>query len=101
MESPALRCPPILPGRDGEQSAQKNIVVLGEGQLNSVHPIPRAKGKEQSFIPSEKPRHQFNHYANGSGWWNCDMAGVDNEEVRSNEVWEGIGSTTLGGLDWN
>lgn len=29
------------------------------------------------------------------------MAGVDNEEVGSNEVWEGVGSTTLGGLEWN
>ncbi|KAH7835147.1 hypothetical protein Vadar_023280 [Vaccinium darrowii] len=39
--------------------------------------------------------------ANGSGWWDCNVAGIDNEEVASNEVWEGIGSTTLGGLDWN
>lgn len=29
------------------------------------------------------------------------MEGVDNEEVGSAEVWEGMGSTTLGGLDWH
>ena len=29
------------------------------------------------------------------------MEGVDNEEVGCNEVWEGVGSATLGGLDWN
>ncbi|KAG5531273.1 hypothetical protein RHGRI_026028 [Rhododendron griersonianum] len=90
-----------LGGGYGEQSAQKNIVVLGEGHPNPIHPTPTSKGKDLSSVSTKKPRHQFNHYANGSGWWNCDMAGVDNEEVGSNEVWEGVGSTTLGGLEWN
>ncbi|CAL5416656.1 unnamed protein product [Camellia sinensis] len=39
--------------------------------------------------------------ANGSGWWDYNMEGVDNEEVGCNEAWEGIGSATLGGLDWH
>lgn len=39
--------------------------------------------------------------ANGGGWWDCNMEGVDNEEVGCNEVWEGMGSTTLGGLEWH
>lgn len=29
------------------------------------------------------------------------MEGVDSEEVGCNEAWEGVGSTTLGGLDWH
>lgn len=29
------------------------------------------------------------------------MEGVDNEEVGINEVWEGVGSTTLGGIEWH
>jgi hypothetical protein len=29
------------------------------------------------------------------------MEGVDNEEVGYSEVWEGVGSTTLGGIEWH
>ena len=36
---------------------------------------------------------------NGCGWWDCNMEGIDNEEVGVNEVWEGVGSTTLGGIE--
>lgn len=39
--------------------------------------------------------------ANGCGWWEGDKEGVDSEEVGCNEVWEGMGSTTLGGLEWH
>ncbi|MCI07214.1 hypothetical protein A2U01_0028279 [Trifolium medium] len=34
--------------------------------------------------------------ANGHGWWDDDMEGVDNEALGVSEVWEGVGSTTLG-----
>ncbi|KAG7028769.1 hypothetical protein SDJN02_09950, partial [Cucurbita argyrosperma subsp. argyrosperma] len=40
-------------------------------------------------------------YASGGGWWDCDMEGVDSEEVGLGEVWEGVGSTTLGGIEWH
>lgn len=40
--------------------------------------------------------------ANGCGWWDCDMEGIDNEEVGFSEVWEGVGSTTFGEVgDWH
>ena len=39
--------------------------------------------------------------AGGSGWWDSDMEGIDNEAVGSSEVWEGVGSATMGGLDWH
>jgi len=30
------------------------------------------------------------------------MEGVDNEELGASEAWEGVGSTTLGGIvDWH
>lgn len=37
---------------------------------------------------------------NGTGFWEPERVGVDNDEVGSTEMWEGMGSTTtLGGLD--
>ncbi|KAK3001778.1 hypothetical protein RJ639_022498 [Escallonia herrerae] len=58
-----------------KQSAQKRLLVLG-GDRNSKH-----EGKIRSFMSNEKPKPLFNHYANGSGWWDCNMEGVDNDEV--------------------
>ncbi|KAK9145977.1 hypothetical protein Sjap_005880 [Stephania japonica] len=56
--------------------------------------------REVCFSEGNKPKPVFDHYANGSGWWDCDMVGLDSGVV-CNEVWEGMGSTTLGGLDWH
>jgi hypothetical protein len=40
--------------------------------------------------------------ANGRGWWDGNMEGVDYEEIGCDaEMWEGMGSIMLGGLDWN
>lgn len=45
---------------------------------------------------------QFSSDANGGGWWDSEMEGVDSEEVGFSEVWEGVGSTTFGGIvDWH
>lgn len=38
---------------------------------------------------------------NGGGFWDSSMLGIDNEEVGFSEVWEGVGSTTLGGIEWH
>ncbi|RZC80771.1 hypothetical protein C5167_043343 [Papaver somniferum] len=73
----------------------KHLVVLGDD------PKPKQKQREEIFTRNKKQRPLYNHYANGSGWWDCDMEGVDNEEVGCNETGEGMGSTTLGGLDWH
>ncbi|KAK9088094.1 hypothetical protein Syun_030488 [Stephania yunnanensis] len=56
--------------------------------------------REVCFSEGNKPKPVFDHYANGGGWWDCDMEGLDSGVV-CNEVWEGMGSTTLGGLDWH
>lgn len=40
--------------------------------------------------------------ANGGGFWDSEMEGVDGEAVGFSEVWEGVGSTTFGGVvDWH
>jgi len=40
--------------------------------------------------------------ASGGGWWHGDMEGVDGEEVGwTDDMWEGMGSVTLGGLEWH
>lgn len=40
--------------------------------------------------------------ASGGGWWHGDMEGIDGEEVGwTDDMWEGMGSVTLGGLEWH
>ncbi|GFP98319.1 hypothetical protein PHJA_001975800 [Phtheirospermum japonicum] len=81
-------------GHDNKPTAQKRLVVLGEDSK----PVQRSRTKK---IAKEEPIPLFNHYKNGSGWWNDSMEGVDNEEVGCNDVWEGVGCTTLGGIEWH
>ncbi|CAL8076559.1 unnamed protein product [Prunus armeniaca] len=67
-------------------------------------PKPQAyqkRRRNESSVSKEKAGPVYNHYANGCGWWDCDREGIDNEEVGLNEVWEGVGSTTLGGIEWH
>ncbi|CAL0321181.1 unnamed protein product [Lupinus luteus] len=82
-------------GGNENQTTRKHVVVLGgESKL-------KQKGHTEKNS-NKKPKPLYNHYANGRGWWNDDMEGVDNEELGFNEVWEGVGSTTLGGIaDWH
>ncbi|GKA04967.1 hypothetical protein Tco_0684087 [Tanacetum coccineum] len=82
-------------GLYGKPPAPKRLVVLGDD------PKPRQTNYNRPFIRKEKPLPLYNHYAGGSGWWDSDMEGIDNEAVGSNEVWEGVGSATMGGLDWH
>ncbi|XP_017217662.1 uncharacterized protein LOC108195218 isoform X1 [Daucus carota subsp. sativus] len=82
-------------GKDEKATARKVLVTLGDNNKNAYNP------RKKQFISYEKSKPLFNHYANGSGWWDSNMEGVDNEEVGCNEMWEGVGSTTLGGLEWN
>ncbi|CAH1452943.1 unnamed protein product [Lactuca virosa] len=79
----------------GKPPAPKGLVVLGGD------PNPKQIKHRKPFIRNKKPLPHYNHYAGGSGWWDSDMEGIDNEAVGFNEVWEGVGSTTLGGLDWH
>ncbi|KAI3688404.1 hypothetical protein L1987_82116 [Smallanthus sonchifolius] len=82
-------------GLHGTPRAPKGLVVLGGD------PMPKQATYKKSFIRREKALPVYNHYASGSGWWDSDMEGIDNDEVGFNEVWEGVGSATIGGLDWH
>ncbi|KAM7488737.1 hypothetical protein LguiB_026221 [Lonicera macranthoides] len=95
QESRKRRNPFEVQGTNGIQSSRKALVVLGDD------PKPIYKRRLTSFSRKEKPRPIYNHYANGSGWWDCNMEGVDSDEVGCHEMWEGVGSTTLGGLEWH
>ncbi|MQM16564.1 hypothetical protein Taro_049524 [Colocasia esculenta] len=81
-------------GENEGPAAKRLLLVLGDD------PKPRQKGRDHRVRDNmEKPL--FNHYGNGAGWWDCDREGVDSEEVGCSEVWEGMGSTTVGGLEWH
>ncbi|KAL0433055.1 UNVERIFIED_CONTAM: hypothetical protein Slati_2639800 [Sesamum latifolium] len=81
-------------GHDDKPPARKRLVVLGEDSK------PAQSTRRKNFA-HEEPRPLFNHYENGGGWWDDQMEGVDNEEVGCNDVWEGVGCTTLGGIEWH
>lgn len=86
-----------------ESRKRKNLpslIIIG-GDPRPPHLKSKLEERKQSVIMSKKPKHLFNHYGNGRGWWDGNMECVDIEEVGSRESWEGVGSATLGGLDWH
>ncbi|KDO61131.1 hypothetical protein CISIN_1g026914mg [Citrus sinensis] len=78
-----------------KHTTRKPFVVLGEDSKS------KQKGRGESSITNKKSRPCYNHYANGFGWWDSDMEGVDSEAVGYGEAWEGVGSTTFGGIEWH
>ncbi|XP_047337085.1 uncharacterized protein LOC124940604 [Impatiens glandulifera] len=84
-----------------EKSSRKHLVIIGDGGGDDTARNRNNHGQKEMVKSDNMPKHLFNHYANGKGWWDSDMAGVDSEEVGCNEAWEGLGSTTLGGLEWH
>ncbi|KAL6571359.1 hypothetical protein OROHE_003002 [Orobanche hederae] len=81
-------------GHDDKPTIGKRLVVLGE----DTKPVQRSKRKN---FANDEPIPFFDHYGNGGGWWNDNMEGVDNEEVGCSDAWEGVGCTTLGGIEWH
>uniref|UniRef100_A0A0E0EYU3 AAA+ ATPase domain-containing protein n=1 Tax=Oryza meridionalis TaxID=40149 RepID=A0A0E0EYU3_9ORYZ len=90
----------------------KRVVVLGDD------PKPRPAARTTATMRRQRRgrRHAgpvgrgeeggdqaaYNHYASGGGWWHGEMEGVDGEEVGwTDDMWEGMGSITLGGLEWH
>ncbi|XP_078440316.1 RNA-binding protein [Wolffia australiana] len=80
-------------GDEEEPTPAKLLLVLADD------PKPGTKLKFNAKDTRIKP--QFDHYASGSGLWDSDREGVNGEEVGFKEVWEGVGSATLGGLEWH
>ncbi|GER41667.1 cysteine proteinases superfamily protein [Striga asiatica] len=82
---------------EDKPAGRKRMAVLGEDSKPALR--PRVK---RNFPANDESIPHFNHYENGGGWWNDDMAGVDTEEVGcKNDAWEGVGRTTLGGIEWH
>ncbi|XP_030517564.2 uncharacterized protein LOC115731081 isoform X2 [Rhodamnia argentea] len=73
----------------------KRVLVLGQA------PSPEQGRNAESIGRNEKRRPLYNHYANGGGFWDSGMEGFESEEVGQSEVWEGVGSTIIGGVDWH
>ncbi|ESQ56317.1 hypothetical protein EUTSA_v10026053mg [Eutrema salsugineum] len=87
-------------GMESMNRTGKPVIVFGDNS-NASKPM-QGKGEIGRSSCSKKQRPAYNHYANGSGFWDCDMEGVDSEEVGHSEVWEGVGSTTFGDIvDWH
>ncbi|KAG6420022.1 hypothetical protein SASPL_116536 [Salvia splendens] len=84
----------LFEDHDDKLTGRKRVLILGDDSK------PRRSSPRKVFTNGEsKPF--FNHYDNGGGWWDENMAGVDNEEVGCNDVWEGVDCTTLGGIEWH
>ncbi|KAK1592718.1 hypothetical protein Q3G72_029178 [Acer saccharum] len=86
-------------GSDNRLPTQRPFIILGDD--SKYKRKGRKKGRKESLISNKKPRPHYNHYANGSGWWDSGMEGIDDEEVGFGEAWEGVGCTTFGGIEWH
>ncbi|KAJ4824189.1 hypothetical protein Tsubulata_015645 [Turnera subulata] len=84
----------VIPGLQGG-GRRKQSLILG------VNKNAKRKGRRGWFTKNKKSKALYNHYANGSGWWDDEMEGVDTEEVGMGDVWEGVGTTTFGVIDWH
>ncbi|KAF3457660.1 hypothetical protein FNV43_RR02318 [Rhamnella rubrinervis] len=84
-----------IEGDNDKYVTRKHFAILG-GDLKA-----KQRRREKSFDCTEK-QPLYDHYANGRGWWESGMEGIDDEEVGLTEAWEGVGSTTMGGvIDWH
>ncbi|KAJ1295216.1 hypothetical protein BS78_01G207100 [Paspalum vaginatum] len=92
---------PLGGGEHGSDAKARRVVVLGD----DPRPPPmsrRGRARPTRGGEGEGGRALYNHYASGGGWWHGDMEGVDGEEVGwTDDMWEGMGSVTLGGLEWH
>lgn len=86
----------MTPSTDGSEvdhhkHPPSHLIVLGDD------PKPKHTAFGSGSFHIKKPRPLYNHYENG----NYERESFDHDEVGSSNVWEGIGSTTLGGLEWH
>ncbi|XP_047093145.1 uncharacterized protein LOC124705474 [Lolium rigidum] len=76
-----------------------HVVVLGDD------PKPRPPPSTRRGRPAGRGRGDnglYNHYASGGGLWQGEQEGVDGEEVGwTEDMWEGMGSISLGGMEWH
>lgn len=76
------------------------MVVLGDDPKPRLPKATRTRGRIAGR--GDGGRGLYNHYANGGGLWQGEQEGVDGEEVGwTEDMWEGMGSITLGGMEWH
>ncbi|KAI9115015.1 hypothetical protein K1719_014028 [Acacia pycnantha] len=78
-------------GLNENQTVKRQVVILGGESTRRQMRRTTARSSSNKRSPP-----LYNHYKNGCGWWDCEMEGIDNDEVGFREVWEGVGSTSLG-----
>uniref|UniRef100_A0A3B5YVD8 Uncharacterized protein n=1 Tax=Triticum aestivum TaxID=4565 RepID=A0A3B5YVD8_WHEAT len=79
-----------------------HVVVLGDDPKPRPPPATRTRGRGRLAGRGEGSRGLYNHYASGGGLWEGEQEGVDGEEVGwTEDMWEGMGSITLGGMEWH
>uniref|UniRef100_A0A803LM44 Uncharacterized protein n=1 Tax=Chenopodium quinoa TaxID=63459 RepID=A0A803LM44_CHEQI len=92
--SECLNADPSQSEGASKQHSQNHLLVLGDD------PKPKRRSLGRNTCSNKKQRPLYNHYENGTGFWEPEREGIDSAEVGSTEMWEGMGSTTtLGGLD--
>ncbi|RCV42540.1 hypothetical protein SETIT_9G224700v2 [Setaria italica] len=93
---------PLGGNEDGGDAKARRVVVLGDDPRPRPRPAWRRGRARPTRGGGDGGRPMYNHYASGGGWWHGDMEGVDGEEVGwTDDMWEGMGSVTLGGLEWH
>ncbi|KAE8784943.1 putative disease resistance RPP13-like protein 1 [Hordeum vulgare] len=90
-----------LGGNEGRASSNAgHVVVLGDDPKPRLPKATRTRGRIAGR--GDGGRGLYNHYANGGGLWQGEQEGVDGEEVGwTEDMWEGMGSITLGGMEWH
>ncbi|TXG68563.1 hypothetical protein EZV62_003498 [Acer yangbiense] len=100
--NPFAECDLWIPGSDDRLPTQRPFIIMGDD--SKYKQKGRKKGRKESLIRNKKPRPHYNIItvnANGSGGWDSGMEGIDDEEVGFGEAWEGVSSTTFGGIEWH
>ncbi|KAK9082578.1 hypothetical protein Scep_029049 [Stephania cephalantha] len=86
-----FKCPRRLTLFDlGKQVCDAGLSSRKEGERKPTPPYVLSLGddgkcnqnsREVCFGEGNKPKPVFDHYANGGGWWDCDMEGLDSGVV--------------------
>ncbi|CAN6310812.1 unnamed protein product [Urochloa humidicola] len=99
---PYKRKSPLGGDEHGGDAKARRVVVLGDDPRPRPAPAWRRGRARPTRGGGREGEALYNHYASGGGWWHGDMEGVDGEEVGwTDDMWEGMGSVTLGGLEWH
>lgn len=100
---PASRRGRARPTRGGEGGGEGGRALYNHCKIEI--PCPELLLTAGESVSKQQPDPRWSVLvadASGGGWWHGDMEGVDGEEVGwTDDMWEGRGSVTLGGLEWH